>query len=160
MLLFTKAAWAVNTYVRSTSAEQPGKTERTILGGIVRPYQQYLGGIWAEKLKLGAPSSIVQAHSAVFPTACLRIPLILRLFSAGPVLRGSREPGFPTFPLRKASFRFSFCPRFMITSPTCDVRQSDFSDAPECHPVSVINNNFTAKKNHNIDPPVAQVLNF
>ena len=44
-----------------------------ILGRIVCPYQWYLCKIGAEKLKHATPSSIVQAHSAVFLTTCLRI---------------------------------------------------------------------------------------
>ena len=54
-----------------------------------------------EKIKHDTTSSIIQAHSSVFPTTCLRIPpifrsfstyfpFIFRLFCAGPVLQGIR----------------------------------------------------------------------
>ena len=54
----------------------PDRTE--ILGGLT---SAHISSIWAEKLKHGTPSSVVQAHSTDFLTTCSWIPPIFLLFS-------------------------------------------------------------------------------
>ena len=68
----------LNGSINETIVEGPGKTEQRFWAEL----SVDISGICAEKLKHGTPSSIVQAHSAVFPTTCLQIPPIFRLFSA------------------------------------------------------------------------------
>ena len=62
-----------------TLIDRPGKTEWRFWAEL----SAHISCICAEfGWKLGTPSSIVQAHSAVYSNTCLRIPQIFRSFSA------------------------------------------------------------------------------
>ena len=87
--------------------EIPGKTARRFWAELSAP----ISGICAEKLKHGTRSSIVLAHSVVFPITCLQIPPIFcsfaayfRSFFTGTVLQG--------FALTVAAVLFQSCTGF------------------------------------------------